>query len=54
MLASTNKNQLAPNFVKINMTLRSWINSIMGLIGQKQRELFALQLELLYLTWSTP
>ena len=36
------------------MTLRSWMNSIMGLIGLKQRELFALQLELVHLIWFTP
>ena len=54
MLASTNINQSAPYLVKIYMTLRSWMSSIMGLIGQKQCELFALQLELVYLTWFTP
>ena len=53
MLAFTNINQSAPNLVKIYMTLRSWMNLIMGLIGHKQRELFALQLELVYLTWFT-
>ena len=51
MLASTNINQSALNFVKIYMTLRSWMSSIMGLIGHKQCLLFALQLELVYLTW---
>ena len=45
MLASTNINQSAPNFVKIYMTLRSWMSLIMGLIGHKQLELFALQLD---------
>ena len=50
-LASTDINQSAPNFVKIYMTIRSWILSIMSLIELKQHEIFALQLELLYLTW---
>ena len=50
MLASTNINQSAPNLVKIYMTLRSLMSSIMGPIVHKQRELFALQLELVYLT----
>ena len=54
MLASTNINQSAPNLVKIYMTLRSWMSSIMGLIGQKQHELSALHLELVYFTWFTP
>ena len=49
MLASTNVNQSAPNSVKIYTTVRSWMSSIMGLIRQKQRELFALQLEYVYL-----
>ena len=31
-LASTSINQSAPNLVKIYMTIRSWMNSIMGLI----------------------
>ena len=50
-LASTKINQSATNFVKIYMTIRSWISSSMGLIGLKQHELFSLQLELLYFTW---
>ena len=54
MLASTYINQSAPNLVKIYMTLRSWMRMIMGLIEHKQCELFALQLELVYLTWFTP
>ena len=54
MPASTNINQSAPNFVRIYMTLRSWMSLIMGLIGHEQRELFALQLVLVYLTWFTP
>ena len=54
MLASTNSNQSAPNLVKTNMTLKSWMSLIMGLIGHKPHELFALQLVLVYLTWFTP
>ena len=50
-LASTNIIQSAPNFVKIYMTIRSLVSLIMRLIGLKQQELFALQLQLLYLTW---
>ena len=61
ILACTNAYQSASNFNyifcilyiqnyiwKIYMTLRSWMNSIMGLIGLKQHELFALQLDLVY------
>ena len=33
-LASTNINQSAPNFVKMYMTIRSRMSSIMGLIGR--------------------
>ena len=54
MLASTNINHSASNLVKIYMTLRCWMTLIMGLIGHKQRELFALQLEMVYLTCFTP
>ena len=54
MLASTNINQSAPNLVKIYMTLKSWMSLIMGLTGHKQHELFALRLDLVYLTWFTP
>ena len=54
MPASININQSAPNLVKIDMTLRSSMSSIMGLFENRQRELFALQLELVYLTWFTP
>ena len=54
MPTSTNINQSAPNLVKIYITLRSWMSLIMDLIGHKQRELFALQLELVNLTWFTP
>ena len=42
-LASTNINQSAPNVVKIYMTIRSQMNSIMGLIGPERPELFALE-----------
>ena len=41
-LASTNINHSAPNLVKIYMTIRSRISSIMGLIGPEHLELFAL------------
>ena len=44
-LASTNINQLAPNFVKIYMTIRYWVRTIMGLIGLGQNELFSLQFQ---------
>ena len=42
-LASTNINQSAPNLVKMYVTIRSWISSIMDLIGQELSELFALE-----------
>ena len=32
-LASTNINQSAPNFFKMYVIIRSWMSSIMGLIG---------------------
>ena len=41
-LASTNINQSAPNLVKIYMTIRSRMSSIMDLIGLEHLELFAL------------
>ena len=44
-LASTNINQSAPNLVKMYMTIRSRMNSIMELIGPKLSELSALELE---------
>ena len=53
MLASTNIHQSAPNLVKIYMTLTSWMSSIMSLIGHKKRELFALRLDLVCLTFFT-
>ena len=33
-LASTNLDKLVPNMVTIYMTMRSWMSSIMGQIGQ--------------------
>ena len=42
-LASTNINHSAPNLVKIYMTIGSQINSMTGLIGPEQWELFALE-----------
>ena len=37
-LASTNINQSAPNLVKIYVTIRSWISSIMVLINSELSE----------------
>ena len=52
--ASTNIDQSAPNLVKMYMTIRSRMSSIMDLIGQKLSELSALELENLpYLTLFT-
>ena len=42
-LASTNINQSAPNLVKMYVTIRSWMRSIMDLIGPELSELFALE-----------
>ena len=42
-LASSNINQSAPNLVKMYVTLRSWMSSIMDLIGAELSELFALE-----------
>ena len=42
-LASPNINQLAPNLVKMYVTIRSWMSSIMDLIGAELSELFALE-----------
>ena len=42
-LASTNVDQLVPNMVTIYMTMRSWMSSIIGQIGQLHLELFALE-----------
>ena len=44
-LSSTNIDQLAPNLVKLYMTIRSWMSSIMDLIGPELSELSALELE---------
>ena len=44
-LASTNINQLAPNFVKVYMTIRSRMSSILELIRPELSELSALELE---------
>ena len=53
-LASTNINQLVPKVVKMNMTLRSQMSSIMDLIGPELSELSVLVLEKLpYLTLFT-
>ena len=49
--ASTNIDQLASNLVKMYMTIRSWMSSIMDLIGPELSELSTLELEnFLYLT----
>ena len=42
-LASTNINQSAPNLVKMYVTIRSRISSIIDLIGLELCELFALE-----------
>ena len=42
-IASTNVDQLVPNMVTIYMTMRSWMNVIMGQIEAKHPELFALE-----------
>ena len=53
-LESTNIDQSAPNLVKMYMTLRSQISSIMDLIGPELSELSALEFENLpYLTLFT-
>ena len=50
-LACTDINQSAPNLVKMYVTIRSQMSSIMDLIGQELPELSALELENLpYLT----
>ena len=38
-LSSTNINQSAPNLIKMYATMRSWMSSIMDLIGLEQFEL---------------
>ena len=53
-LASTNIDQSMPNLVKMYVTIRSRMSSIMDLIGPELFELSALELEnLLYLTLFT-
>ena len=53
-LSSTNIDQSAPNLVKMYMTIRSRMSSIMDLIGPELFELSALELEnVLYLTVNT-
>ena len=42
-VASTNINQSAPNLVKMYLTIRSRMSSIMDLIGPELSELFALE-----------
>ena len=54
-VASTNINQSAPNLVKMYVTIRSWMSSIMDLIVPELSELYALELENMpYLTLFTP
>ena len=53
-LASTNIDQSTPNLVKMCVTIRSRMSSIMDLIGPEPFELFALEFENLpYLTLFT-
>ena len=53
-LSSTDIDQSAPNLVKMYMTIRSRMSSIMEIIGPKLSELSALELENLpYLTLLT-
>ena len=42
-LTSTNINQSTPNLVKMSVTIRSWMSSIMDLIGPELIELSALE-----------
>ena len=44
-LSSTNIDQSAPNLVKVYVTIRSWMSSILDLIGPELSELSALELE---------
>ena len=44
-LASTNIDQSAPNLVKMYMTIRSWMSSIMDLIRPELSGLSTLELE---------
>ena len=43
--ASTNIDQLTPNLVKMYVTIRSWMSSIMDLIGPELFESSALEFE---------
>ena len=43
-LASANINQSAPNLGTVYMTIRSWMSSIMDIIGPEHLELLALEL----------
>ena len=53
-LASTNIDQSTPNLVKMYVTIRSWMSSIMDIIGPELSELSGLELENLpYLTLCT-
>ena len=53
-LSSTNIDQSAPNLVRMYVIIRSWMTSIMDLIGPELLELSALELENLpYLTLLT-
>ena len=53
-LASTNVDQSTPNLVKMHVSTRSRMSSIMDLIGPELFELSALEMENLpYLTWFT-
>ena len=45
VLASTNMNQSAPNFIKRYVTIRSWMSSNIDLIGPELSELSVLDLE---------
>ena len=42
-VASTVISQSAPNLVKMYVTIRSWMSSIMDLLGPELSELFALE-----------
>ena len=44
-LASTNIDRLTPNLVRMYVTIRSWMSSIVDLIRPKLSELSALELE---------
>ena len=44
-LESTNINKSSPNLVKMYMTTRGWMSSIMELIGSELSELSALEFE---------